>query len=238
MRNATAYYSILLIFIVVELTAQVDDKVKDNGSLITDRPDQIESPSVVPKRFLQVETGAYFEKVKNNNIENVSKTFNTTLLRYGLLENLELRLGVDFVEQSQTINGAKLANVASGFSPLLLGVKVRIMEEKGVLPEIGLLGHLSLPFLASKDYKPETTGVDFRFAFSHTLSESSSLSYNFGAAWESDSPEANYVYSLGYGASLTKKLGAFIEIYGDFPEISKANHLLDMGFTYLVIMYN
>ncbi|MDY7395938.1 transporter [Aureibaculum sp. 2210JD6-5] len=230
----TKYYSILLIFIVVELTAQVEDKAKKYGELITDRPDQTESPSVVPKGFLQVETGTFFEKVKNNNIENESKTYNTTLLRYGLLENLELRFGLDFMEQSRAISGTKLEDIASGFSPLLLGVKVGITEEKGLLPEIGLLGHLSLPFSASKDYKPENTGVDFRFAFSHTLNEKSSISYNLGAAWGDDSPEAAYVYTLVYGNSITEKLGVYVELYGDMPENNKANHLWDMGFTYLV----
>jgi len=219
---------------VFELTAQGKDNIKSYGVLITDRPDQTESPTAVPKGFLQVETGAFFEKVENNRFKEESKTYNTTLLRYGLLENLELRLGVDFMEQSRTISGTEFADVASGLSPLLLGVKIGITEEKGLLPEIGLLGHLSLPFSASKDYKPETTGVDFRFAFSHTLNDRSSISYNMGAAWGADSPEASYVYTLVYGSSITEKLGVYLELYGDIPEINKANHLWDMGFTYLL----
>lgn len=236
MKNKKKYYTLALIFILFgsSLAAQVDENVKDYGALITDRPDQTESSSVVPKGFLQVETGAFFEKISNNDVKNESITYSTTLLRYGLLENLELRLGIDFTEQTNTINGTKLANITSGFSPLLLGVKVGITEEKGILPEIGLLGHLSLPFSASNDYKPETTGVDFRFAFSHTLNAKSSLSYNLGAAWGNDSPEPSYIYTLAYGVGLTEKLGAFVEVYGDFPENGKANHLWDTGFTYLI----
>ncbi len=234
MGKGRKYYSILLIFIGFELTAQVDDKVKYYGELITDRPDQTESSSVIPVGYLQVETGAFFEKVKNNDIQIESKTYNTTLLRVGLLQNLELRFGIDFMEQSKTINGSILDDVASGFSPLLLGAKVAIAQENGLLPEIGLLGHLSLPFSASEDYKPQNTGVDFRFAFSHTLNEMSSISYNLGASWSDDSSDASYIYSLAYSVGLSEKLGAFIEIYGDFPEINKANHLWDMGFTYLI----
>jgi len=183
---------------------------------------------------LQVETGSFYELVNANGIIEASKTFSTTLLRYGLLNNLELRLGMDFMEQIREVNGTRLADVAGGFSPLLLGVKVGITEENGLLPEIGLLGHLSLPFSASKDYKPETTGIDFRFAFSHTLNDRSSISYNLGAAWGDDSPEAAYVYTLVYGNSITKKLGVYFELYGILPENNKANHLWDMGFTYLL----
>lgn len=236
MQNGIKYNILLflMLLIAINVSAQIDTKVKNYGELITDRPDQTESASVVPKGFLQIETGAFFEKVKNNGVENKSKTYNTTLLRYGLLNNFELRLGIDFMEQSSTINGNKLANVNSGFSPLLLGAKISITEEKGMLPEIALLGHVALPFSASKEYKPEMTGVDFRFSFAHTLSEKSSISYNLGAAWGDDSPEASYVYSVAYATSITNKLGVFAELYGDVPERNKANHLWDMGFTYLI----
>ena len=54
---------------------------------------------------------------------------------------------------------------------------------------MALLGHLYLPFTAGEDFKPETTGADFRFSMAHTLNERSSLSYNIGAQWGDDSPE-------------------------------------------------
>ncbi|MCL6293646.1 transporter [Jejuia spongiicola] len=204
------------------------------GTLITDRPDATESPNTMPKGFLQVETGAFYESFEENNIKTEDFTFNTTLVRYGLLDNLELRLGWDFVEGKNKFNGNTIDNVSSGFNPLLLGVKTSIAKENGCFPEIGLLGHLYLPFTASTDYKPETTGVDFRFAFAHTLSENSSLSYNIGAAWGNDSPEASYVYTIAFGQSITSKLGAYAELYGDLPENNKANHLWDAGLTYLI----
>lgn len=203
-------------------------------TLITDRPDATESPTAVPKGFLQVETGASYETFEDNGFKNENYTYNTTLVRYGLLNNLELRLGWDFVEGKTKINGTALNDVTSGFSPLLLGFKTTISQENGLMPEIGFLGHLYLPFTAGSDYKPETTGVDFRFSFAHSLSENSSLSYNLGAEWGDDSPEAAYVYTIAYGHGITDKLGAYAELYGDFPENSKANHLWDAGFTYLL----
>lgn len=202
--------------------------------LITDRPDQTESPNVLQKGFLQVETGSFFESFEDKNIKKENFTYNTTLVRFGLLDNLELRLGWDFTEGKTKINGNATNNVTSGFNPLLLGIKTSIAKEKGVFPEIGLLGHLYLPFTASTDYKPENTGVDFRFALAHTLNENSSLSYNLGAAWGNDSPEASFVYTIAYGIGVTEKLGAYAELYGDLPENNKANHLWDAGLTYLI----
>ena len=214
--------------------AQTEAQTEPLGALITDRPDATESPTAVPKGFLQVETGALYDSFEENNVKTENFTYNTTLVRYGLLDNLELRLGWNFIEGQTTINNKKLDNVTSGFDPLLLGFKTTISDEKGAMPEIGFLGHLYLPFSASTDYRPETTGVDIRFSFAHTLSEKSSLAYNLGTAWGNDSPEAAYLYTIAYGYSITDKIGAYAELYGDFPEDNKANHLWDAGLTYLV----
>lgn len=198
----------------------------EQKELITDRPDATESPNTVPLHNFQIETGFYYESFKNEE----TLGYNTTLLRFGILNNLEFRVGWDFEEKtSQGITDKK-----SGFSPLLLGAKVAIANENGFLPQIGLLGHLYLPFSASHDYRPEATGVDFRFAFSHTLSEKSSLSYNLGAEWDGNSAAPVYIYSVSYGYSITNTLAAYAEIYGDIPENNRAAHYWDIGLTYLV----
>lgn len=202
--------------------------------LITDRPDATESPNTVGQGALQIETGGFYERFEDQNIKFENYVYNTTLLRYGLLNNLELRVGWNFVESRTRTEDAGLNSTSSGLEPLLLGFKTNIAHEDGVFPEIGLLGHLYLPYTASDDYRPETTGADFRFSFAHTLSESSVLSYNLGAAWGNDSAEIAYIYTLSFGKSITENIGAYVELYGDFPENSSANHLWDAGLTYLI----
>ncbi|MGG5487627.1 transporter [Gaetbulibacter sp. PBL-D1] len=202
--------------------------------LVTDRPDATESSSTVGKGVLQFETGGIYESYENNSIKNENYTYNTMLIRYGILDNMELRLGWDFVEGISKVNGNKLDNITSGFSPLLLGMKVDITEENGLMPEIALIGHVFPVFSASTDYRPEHTGVDFRFSLSHTLSEKSSLGYNIGVEWGNDSSEATCVYTLAYGYSITDRFGIYAEVYGDLPEDHSANHYWDAGMTYLV----
>jgi hypothetical protein len=203
-------------------------------NIITDRPDATESPNTVPIKSLQIETGAFNDSYKDMNVTYETRGYHTTLLRYGLLERLELRVGWHFEEGKTKTDGIYDQDITSGFSPLLLGVKVEIVKENGLLPTIGLLGHLMLPFTAASDYRPETTGIDFRFSFGHTLCERSSIGYNIGAQWGDDSSEASYVYTLVYGYSITKKLGAYAEVYGDIPEDNRANHYWDVGLVYLV----
>lgn len=208
---------------------------QERPELITDRPDATEAPSVVVRGALQIESGALFTSFEDDVLQTNTTTYNTTLLRFGLLENLELRLGWNFVEQRNKLSTAQGEVTQSGLSPLLLGMKVNITQEKGWLPTIGLIGHLFLPFTASDDFKPQNTSVDFRFAFDHTLSDSSSIAYNLGAQWEADTPGAAYIYTLAYGYSLTDSFGLYAELYGDMPENNSANHYWDAGLTYLVL---
>jgi hypothetical protein len=201
-------------------------------AMVTDRPDATESPLTVPKGFLQVETGAFFETFEKDSFKTETLGYNTSLFRYGILDNLELRVGINYEENKLSMDDVAQEIKADGLTPLLFGAKVEIADEDGWIPQIGLLGHLYLPFTASEAFKPNTTGADFRFSFAHTLSEKSSLSYNLGGQWGNDSPELAYIYTLSYGYSVTDSFGFYVEIYGDFPENTKANHLWDAGFTY------
>lgn len=226
----TFFYLLLALFSIQGLSAQTDSTVPD---LVTDRPDATEAPTVVPVGSLQVETGASLQTFDDGESKNTLYNFNTALLRYGIWGNFELRLGWNY-EQLQSETTQRTTTTDIGLSPLLLGMKVAIVEEKGWRPEIGLIGHVFLPFTAKTAFRPETTGTDFRFAFNHTLSEKSGLAYNIGAQFFEDVPGAAYIYTLAYGYSITDRFGVYAEVYGDFPEDFKANHFWDAGLTYLI----
>lgn len=227
------HFLLSILFLACATSAVYAQQVGALGPLITDRPDATESPTVVPIGSLQVETGAFTTTFEENGIEERVLGFNTTLLRYGILDNLELRVGWNYEEIRTEFNGQEMSSV-SGLSPLLFGAKVAIVEEKGWKPEIGLIGHLFLPFTASSDFKPEFTSADFRFAFNHTLSEKSGIAYNIGGQYGGDSPELAYVYTLAYGYAITETFGAYVELYGDLPEDNRANHFWDAGLTYAI----
>lgn len=223
-------FSILLF---VSMLCAFAQETKDIGTIVTDRPDATEASSTVGKGVLQFETGGLYESFEENGVKSENYTYNTMLIRYGILDNLEIRVGWNFEEGITSVNGNTLDNVTSGLSPLLLGLKIDIAEENGVMPEIALIGHVFPVFSASADFRPETTAVDFRLSLSNTLSEKSSIGYNIGAQWGNDSPEAAAIYTVAYGYSLSDKFGFYAELYGDLPEDSSANHYWDAGFTYL-----
>ncbi len=202
--------------------------------IATDRPGAGTSPGLVGKGYLQLETAAQYEGYDSGNLRSKVWILNTSLLRFGLLDNLELRLGWDFQEIKTEINGMESSDIQSGYTPLLVGLKVGVTEEYGLLPQIGIIGHIFLPFSAGKDFKPHNTGAEILLAFSNTLDENSSLDYVLGANWGNDSAELNFAYSFSYGRSFTTKFGGFAEVYGVLPENSKGQNFWDIGFTYLL----
>lgn len=224
-------FTLLLFSVIVVKAQEVPEPFEE---LVTDRPDETEAPSVVPKGSFQIESGIAYEEWDDDVVTEKEWTWNTTLLRYGLLENLELRLGTDVVQLREELDGTTIQRWETGFKPLLVGAKVAISEENGILPETGLLVHALLPFAASEQYRAEETGFDFRFAFSHTLSENSEIAYNLGAEWHNDASRPTYIYTLAYDYELSDKWGLFAEVYGDLESRESPEHFWDGGLTFLI----
>ncbi len=223
--------ALLLLLIIVSVIVKAQDKTPE---LITDRPDQTESSAVVPFKSLQIESGFVVENKETDLMKQKSFAYNSTLLRYGLLENLELRLGLEYLGENADMKNTGTTNTLSGLGPLYTGFKIKVTDEVDWKPEIAFLGGLILPFTANDDFKPQYSAVNVRFAFSHTLSERISIGYNLGAEWDGDTAVPGYFYSVAAGIGLTDNLGMFVEGYGLIQEEGNSEHLFDTGFTYLL----
>ncbi len=225
---------LLLALLLFSALGYAQEEQSELGPLVTDRPDATESPAVVPKGFLQVETGFAFETLEEGDVKSEDFTLNTSLLRFGVLDNLELRLGWDLVNGKITDTKIPGSIKSNGLNPMLLGGKVAITKEENGWPEIGLLGHLYLPFTASDDYEPKYTGADLILSVGHTLSDRSSIGYNLGAEWGGDTTETTYKYTLAYGYGISDAFGFYLELYGNLVDQRAAKHFWDGGFTYLL----
>ncbi len=191
----------------------------------TDRPDQTECPFITPQGFIQVENGVSYENIDR---DNKSITVPTMLWKYGINQHVECRLITE-------LNSIKsFTNNVSGLVPVTIGFKVRVFEEKGLIPATAFIGHLSIPNAASDKFKASYYAPSFRFNMQHTLSNKISLAYNLGAEYDGETPEPSFIYTLTSGLSITEKLGAYIELYGFAPQKQTADHRADGGFTYLI----
>lgn len=197
---------------------------QDLPSIQTDRPDQTECPFITPQHYFQLENGISHEK-NNQNTELIVAP--TILTRYGINKIFELRL----ITEYSVIN--ENTKSSSGLNPILIGFKIRLLEEKGLIPTTSLIAHIGFPDMASSEYKTNYYYPEFRFTMQHTISEKQSLSYNLGAEWNGESTKPTFIYTLTTGYSLTEKIGGYVEFYGFVSQIGKADHRFDLGLTYL-----
>lgn len=212
------------IFILL-IASTICSKLNAQITIQTDRPDQTECPFITPVGYMQAEHGFTKEKIRNS---LSSTTLPTILWKYGINKNVEFRLITE--ANSIKYNGFKTA----GIVPTIIGFKVKVSEEKGIIPAIGFIGHLSLPSLASQNFKATYYAPSFRFNMQHTLNDKFTLAYNLGAEWDGETPEPSFIYTLTTGMSITNKLGAYVELYGFAPQKNKADHRADGGITYLI----
>ena len=198
-----------------------------SAELVTDRPDQTESATVVPRGLVQVETGYLFTRDSGMD----SYAVPGTLARIGLGGRTELRIG-----HAGLVGG----DGRRGAGDSELGAKINLIARAdGWRPELALLGGLSLP---TGDHGFSSDGVDpsFLVAFAHELRPGLSLGYNGGAAWESSAARPDrdvfLVYSVALGVRLTDRLGTFLEFFGDRqvtgPLATRAS--MDGGLTFLL----
>jgi hypothetical protein len=223
--------TLLLILLLLPILAISQEIIPD---MVTDRPDQTESSSVVPLKYLQIETGFVMTSNETDFAKNKFFALNTTLLRYGLSRNFELRLGLEYLQEKHEFKSHDSTNTNNGFGPLHLGFKIKINEENGIIPEIAFLGGFNLPFTANTEFKPTNVGANMRFAFNHTLSDRFSIGYNLGARWDGEQASPSYFYSLVLGIGITEKLGMFVESYGLLNSNTFPENMLDAGFTYSI----
>ncbi len=239
MKRKYIILTFLAVIILSPVFSQVEVKSKkgfnkDVPELITDRPDQTESSCTVPKNSLQIETGFVYENFKKDNDEFKNWGIGTTLLRYGVWDNFELRLGSYYQLSNIQSNLSEMDSTQSGIGPIALGFKVYVVEEKGFRPEISIMADLTINKIGNLDYRPTYTYSSIKVLASHTLSDLFSLGYNFGYGNNGEDAGGFFVYSAVLGMSISDRFGAFAEIYGTSNEGDSPHTRVDAGLTYLV----
>jgi hypothetical protein len=219
----------LALIAAVSIFSSVDVKAQE---MVTDRPDQTESAEITPRKRVQVEAGYLYEKSEDDAAEVTGSSVGT-LIRYGLFDILELRMGAEYKHQKISVSAPGFTDESSsGFTPLSLGAKLLLAREKGALPQTALLFHISIPDAASEEFKTVYGAPSLKLCMSNTLSDRLSLGYNIGGEMDSFTNEFEAIYTVSLGASLSDKVGAFAEVFGSAGDEHRIN--ADGGITYSV----
>lgn len=190
--------------------------------IVTDRPTQSAATAVVPKGRTIIETGFVHESAGDIH----TTTFANVLARVGVLNGFELRLTQNVLRVKDNFADSEV----SGLSPLTIGTKVHLMEEKGIRPQMSVIGQVTLQS-GEEDFQPNQPIPELRLNFSHTLSDQFSIGYNVGAAF-SDSVDPVFI-TLALVYAPTPKLSFFAEPYGVF-NIDSGELRFNSGVMYLL----
>jgi hypothetical protein len=219
------FLTISLFTIVFSVTAQIE-------KIDTDRPDQTESPFIVPKKWLQAEMGflqqtdTYYSKYRDIFYQHPG-----LLTKYGLARCVELRLITDAgTIKEEAINSN---TIKSGITNVQLGGKVNFVDQKGIRPKTSLIAHYSFNGLRTL-YKDSINGANFRITMSHSLSNLLSISYNVGMDWDRFGDPPAYIYTLSPGFNISEKWYAYIELFGFIWKNESPENSIDGGLAYFI----
>ena len=197
-------------------------RAQEEGRMETDRPDQTESPFIVKKGYLQIESGF------NKNYISTEKeySFPTTLMKLGLNKKFEFRYLSVLMASSQKIR----------FKNEAIGLKVFLSKEKGILPKTSLITHYHLGGLkrdpTDLNRIPHSVG-DAVFTSQHQLSNSFSVSYNYGVEFHTDG-EHEGIFRIAPGLSIGENMYSYVEIFGRLPLRQYEDLWVDGGLAYYI----
>lgn len=205
--------------------------------LVTDRPDITESAVTVPNGYWQVETGfSYeFQKYSENSItlENKNLHLGSTLFRYGISENMELRFGGEYFCGEATINS--VSQTTQGLDGLVVGSKYNFFNDENgiIINRFACLLEFQLPF-GNQDLRPQNIEPVFSIAAGKSFSKNLELTVNIGLSNLGNIGKSDYFYSGSFGMDLSERWGMFLEYFGDSQSGIYPQNNFDFGFTYLM----
>ncbi len=236
-RSLARWIEVLTLSFVLISIGSAAAEVSD---LVTDRPDQTESSETVPPGYVQFEFG-WTHAEDDEDADVTSDSFPETLIRVGVVENLEFRFGFGGYIWEEMDSPGGPSESEHGAGDLEIGLKWRLWDETGWRPQTALLAGTSVP-TGEAPFSSERFDPSVRLACSHTLTETLGLGYNLAGNWTTEEDargdrdtDASLAYTIVLGIALSEQLGTFIEFFGEVPtDEGKPANSFDGGFTYLI----
>jgi hypothetical protein len=190
--------------------------VADVQSIATDRPDFVESGSVVGKGVFQIETSAALERDRwERSTPSVWTT--PTLFRLGVSERVELRLETEgFVRQR--IDGGRGITTENGFANSAFGLKWQMSEGDDANGKAALawLAHLEANS-GSAAFRGSGAVPSLRLVAEWGLPGDAAFGLMPGLAWQKEDAGARYwsgILAATYSRPLGASLRGFVELAG------------------------
>ncbi len=198
--------SLLLLSLSLVAFSQETSTSPKIGELVTDRPDFTESAEVVPKGWLQWESGFQFDRSGTSR----GYTFGAPLLRFGISKKFELRLATDGVV-GQRESGDPLLR---GMADSSIGFKYKIVDESKWFPSFSAIPAVSLPsgHSAFSSGKADP-GVKFALGKDVPLGFSVSSNINYNSLSDGIGRYNQSAVTLSVGHAFGERFAGYWELY-------------------------
>lgn len=195
----------------------------DLNELTVDRPGVADTPYTVPVGEWQAEIGFdYFSRFNGDHFH-----LPAALIRTGISRRSEIRFSTVHVIDKAELKGFQ------GVSPMLIGLKMHIIEKKKWIPETDLMVNISVPTHFSSDFQT-TPGPEILLLFENDFSSRAAINYNLGMLWDSFRGSRILTYSMCFNYLPTHRVGLFAEAFGYAPLHESVETGADGGMTYLL----
>ncbi len=227
------------------LVNMIEFSVADDGPIVTDRPDFTESSSTVPALRMQIEGGYTFTADDENRLRTADHTFPELLMRIGIVEGFELRIGGEGFSSTEVLfeerndSGRKIHQKEheDGGTDMEVGVKLHLIDQQGWIPDFGVIVSTSIPTgtvtKTSGDVDPQV-----KWLWSYELTERWGLAGNLNFAVPTTENDRFFqtAASLSLSCSITDWLGSYVEYFGVYPNDDGTDcaHYMNGGLTFPV----
>ncbi|MBQ6771660.1 MAG: transporter [Bacteroidales bacterium] len=215
-----------VLFTLIMLLACLCHAQDELPTLSADRPGYTWGAEVLPLHKISWENGFGFESGADG-----SRTFtlNSTIVRYGIFQNVELRVGTDLL----LLNDGQAMESSFAMSPLTIGTKLKVFESSNWLPSIGLLAEFKSPHVGSKELLPSHLAPSMYLMFEHEINDRLWLCYDTSVEWDGETAVPQTFLSLAIGFNITDDIGAFVETYNYLHPEQENQYMTEFGFTWM-----
>lgn len=159
---------------------------------------------ILPKGRLQWETHAFYEHNAMFGEDADTWSPNTSVLRYGIRDNLELSL------QAALLLTSDEGRVSTGVSDIAVGFKTCLFDGWKAVPSIALRGLLYIPGGEHYSYLPDNFGFRLDAIFRNHLTSWCDLGYMGSVIWD-DTPRPTTFFGANLDFFLSDRLVLTVE---------------------------
>ncbi|MCR5013697.1 MAG: transporter [Bacteroidales bacterium] len=214
-----------ILFFALLLIAGMSHAQESLPELCADRPGVTWGADVLPFHKLSWENGVGLEISPGTK----NWTLNTMIVRYGIFENVELRVGTDFLMTT----GDLLETPNYGIAPLTVGTKVKVYEGGGFIPSVGFLAQLGSPHVGSKEMLPSHLAPSMYLIFENAFDNGFGVCYNAGLEWDGETAEPTKYLGISFGYGITDNVGVYCDFF-NYLHSEGNQYMTEIGTTWMV----